>query len=86
MAIGIKIRANRPSKVVQLHISTKREVCFLFISKTMKKKHCGDCIFLKYVDVCGDGYCEQLEEADVNVNDEACVLIEEKETKDMDYE
>ena len=52
----------------------------------MKKKHCGDCIFLKYVDVCGDGYCEQLEEADVNVNDEACVLIEEKESKNLDYE
>lgn len=52
----------------------------------MKKKYCGDCIFLKYVDVCGDGYCEQPEEADVNVNDEACVLIEEKETKDLEYE
>jgi hypothetical protein len=34
----------------------------------------------------GDGWCEQLEEADVNVNDEACVLIEEKETKDLEYE
>ena len=52
----------------------------------MKKKHCGDCIFLKYVDVCGDGYCELLQEADVNVNDEACVFIEEKEIKDMEYE
>lgn len=52
----------------------------------MKKKHCGDCIFLKYVDACGDGYCEQMEEADVNVNDEACVLIEGSETKDEDYE
>jgi hypothetical protein len=59
--------------------------CF-FITKAMKKKHCGDCIFLKYVDVCGDGYCEQLEEADVNVNDEACVLIEEKESKNLEYE
>ena len=52
----------------------------------MEKKHCGDCIFLKYIDVCGDGYCDQLEEADVNVADEACVLIEEKETKDLEYE
>ena len=52
----------------------------------MKKKCCGDCIFLKYVDVCGDGYCEQLEEADVNVNEEACVLIEEKESKNLEYE
>lgn len=57
-----------------------------YFSRTIKKKHCGDCIFLKYVDVCGDGYCDQLEEADVNVNDEACVLIEEKEIKESDYE
>lgn len=57
-----------------------------FIDKAMKKKYCGDCIFLKYVDVCGDGYCEQLEEADVNVSDEACVLIEEKESKNLEYE
>ena len=52
----------------------------------MKKKYYGDCIFLKYVDVCGDGYCERLEESDVNVNDEACVLIEEKESKNLEYE
>lgn len=52
----------------------------------MKKKHCGDCIFLKYVDACGDGYCELLGETDVSVNDEACVEFEESETKDMDYE
>lgn len=52
----------------------------------MKKKHCGDCIFLKYIDHLGDGYCELLQEADVNVNDEACVLIEEKESKNLDYE
>lgn len=70
---------------MQHHFSMKLEVCF-FISRTMKKKYCGDCIFLKYVDVCGDGYCEQLEEADVNVNDEAYVLIEEKESKNLEYE
>ena len=52
----------------------------------MKKKYCGECAFLKYVDMCGDGYCELLQEADVNVNDEASVLIEEKESKNLEYE
>lgn len=52
----------------------------------MKKRKCGECVFLKFVDAEGDGWCEQLEEADVNVGDEACVLMEEKETKEVDYE
>ena len=80
------IRLFKPSKVVQLHISTKWEVCF-FISKAMgKKRYCNECAFFKYEDAEGYGWCELLEEADVNFKYEACVEFEESEIKDIDYE
>lgn len=41
---------------------------------------------MKYTDADGFGWCELLEEADVNNDDEACVEFEENETKDLDYE
>ena len=59
--------------------------CF-FIILAMKKRHCGECAFLKYEDAEGYGWCSLLEEADVNTADEACVEFEESETKDLDYE
>lgn len=52
----------------------------------MKKKHCGECAYLKFEDAEGYGWCSLLEEADVHKEDEACVEFEESETKDMDYE
>ena len=51
-----------------------------------KKKYCNECAFFKYEDAEGYGWCELLEEADVNCEDEACVEFEESESKDMDYE
>jgi len=59
--------------------------CF-FIAKTMKKKKCGECKWLKFVDAEGDGWCEQWEESDVNVSDEACCEFEEREENESDYE
>lgn len=58
----------------------------LFIYLTMKKRYCSECRFFKFEDSEGFGWCDLLEEADVNVNDEACVLIEEKESKNLEYE
>lgn len=57
-----------------------------FISKAMKKKYCGMCVHHKYEDSDGDGWCEQWEESDVNVSDEACCEFEEREENDIDYE
>ena len=51
-----------------------------------KERYCSECAFFKFEDAEGYGWCELLEEADVNVNDEACVLIEEKESKNLEYE
>lgn len=45
----------------------------------MKKKYCGMCFHHKYADADGDGWCEQWEESDVNVNDEACCEFKDKE-------
>lgn len=51
-----------------------------------KKRFCGECVFLKYEDAEGYGWCELFEEADVNTADEACVEFEENESKNIDYE
>ena len=51
-----------------------------------KKRYCNECAFFKYEDAEGYGWCELLEEADVNCKDEACVEFEESEIKDIDYE
>jgi len=50
----------------------------------MKKKYCGMCIHHKYEDSDGDGWCEQWEEADVNVSDEACCEFEEREENELE--
>lgn len=41
---------------------------------------------MKFEDAEGYGWCSLLEEADVNVKDEACVEFEEEEIKELDYE
>ena len=51
----------------------------------MKKRYCSDCRFFKYEDAEGYGYCDLMEAADVNCEDEACVGFEEKEFNEMDY-
>lgn len=51
-----------------------------------KKEYCGECKFLKFEDAQGYGWCSLLEEADVNVKDEACVEFEDREPKEVDYE
>lgn len=48
-----------------------------------KKVKCGQCQHLKYEDAEGYGWCSLLEEADVHVDDEACVEFEEKEEEDF---
>lgn len=45
----------------------------------MGKEVCGHCKWLKFLDNIGNGWCEQLEEADVNVRDGACVEFEKKD-------
>lgn len=52
----------------------------------MKKRHCGECKYLKFEDSEGLGWCSLLEEADVSCDDEACVEFEESEIKELDYE
>lgn len=41
---------------------------------------------MKYEDSYGDGWCDLLEESDVNTADEACVEFEESQIKDISYE
>lgn len=50
----------------------------------MKKNRCGQCEYLKYTDAEGLGWCSLLEEADVDVKDEACVEFEEREEKELE--
>ena len=52
----------------------------------MKKRYCGECVHLKFEDSEGYGWCDLLEEADVNCGDEACVEFEESEINELDYE
>lgn len=42
------------------------------------KCYCKNCIFFKYEDSEGYGYCDQWEEADVQAEDEACVEYQEE--------
>lgn len=42
------------------------------------KNYCSECIFFKYEDSDGFGWCELWEECDVNCKDEACVEFQEK--------
>lgn len=51
-----------------------------------KKDYCGECKYLKFEDAQGYGWCSLLEEADVNVKDEACVEFENREINELDYE
>ena len=59
---------------------------FYFICAMEKKDYCGECKYLKFEDAQGYGWCSLLEEADVNVKDEACVEFEDREPKEVDYE
>lgn len=68
---------------MQLHISTNRKACLF---NTMKKHYCSECKFFKFEDSEGLGWCEQLEEADVNCEDEACVEFEEDNLNELDYD
>ena len=52
----------------------------------MKKRYCGECVHWKFEDWEGYGWCDLLEEADVNCGDEACVEFEESEINELDYE
>ena len=52
----------------------------------MKKHYCSECKFFKFEDSEGLGWCEQLEEADVNCKDEACVEFEENKLNELDYD
>lgn len=52
----------------------------------MKKRYCSECKFFKYEDAEGLGWCELIEEADVERMDEACVEFEENEINEYDYE
>lgn len=45
----------------------------------MKKNYCHECIYFKYVDGDGLGYCMLMEAADVDIHDLACVEVQEKE-------
>ena len=71
------------SKRVGQHHHKGRKFRALFFDMG-KKQYCGECKYLKYEDAEGYGWCELMEEADVNVQDEACVHMEEK--KEEEYE
>ena len=49
-------------------------------------KYCGKCIHFKYEDSEGYGWCDLLEEADVERTDEACVEYEEDKHIEIYYE
>lgn len=58
----------------------------LFIYQTIKKRYCSECVFFKFEDSEGLGWCELLEEADVSCEDEACVEFEENKLNELDYD
>lgn len=58
----------------------------LFIYQTMKKRYFSECVFFKFEDSEGLGWCELLEEADVSCEDEACVEFEENKLNELDYD
>ena len=62
---------------------------FLFLKSLIAMKRlkcCGKCIHFKYEDSEGYGWCDLLEEADVERTDKACVEYEEDKHIDYDYE
>ena len=57
-----------------------------YFTKAMKKRYCSECVFFKFEDSEGLGFCELLEEADVSCEDEACVEFEEDKLNEYDYD